>query len=135
MLAARVQEGSLDLGSVDHAIFTTAECGGSMLSDSTRVVLWQAFGVPVYELLMSAQGALLASECEAHEGWHVQPNARFAAINDEIVLLTGGKSATPTGLTGRLEASRCPCGRAGVRVLCAEHDSSLSAIRTIAATA
>jgi hypothetical protein len=135
MLAARVQEGALDLTSVDHAIFALGECGQSALADTTRVVLWQAFGVPIYELLMSAQGMLLASECEAHEGWHVEPGARFAAINDEIVLLTGGKSATPTGLTGRLEVNRCPCGRAGVRILPAEQQSGPGSSRTLAATA
>jgi phenylacetate-coenzyme A ligase PaaK-like adenylate-forming protein len=116
-LAQCVQSRAFDLSSVDHAIFAITVCGEEALSDRTRVVLWQAFGVPVYELLVSANGTLLGSECEAHDGWHVEPNVRFAIIDGKIAYVASGRTGEPTGLAGRLESGRCACGRLGVRIL------------------
>src|SRR5581483_2647827 len=46
------QRGILDLESIDHAMFALTRCGDQPLSDVSRVVLWQAFGVPLYELFV-----------------------------------------------------------------------------------
>lgn len=133
MIATRVQERTLDLSSVDHAVFVLTQWGRSALSDTSRVVLWQTFGVPVYELFMSAQGMLVACECEAHDGWHVQPNVKFAVADGEIFLLAPGESGP--GKAGRLETGRCACGRAGLRIVCTEPQASLNGARQLAATA
>ena len=50
-LAERVKLGTIDVKSVDRVVFVLTQCGDIPLSDTSRVVLWQTFGVPVYELL------------------------------------------------------------------------------------
>jgi hypothetical protein len=116
-LAGRVALGTVDFGSVDHAIFVVTECGERPLADVSRVMLWQAFGVPVYELFFSPGGALLAGECEAQEGWHIEPGASFWLSRGELIVHEDRRGALPTGLTGHLESEPCPCGRAGTRIL------------------
>ncbi|MGH9583306.1 MAG: hypothetical protein ACRD4O_10255 [Bryobacteraceae bacterium] len=136
MLAIRVQEKTLDLSSVDHAIFVTAQCGDPALAETARVVLWQTFGVPVYELFMDAAGKLLASECEMHAGWHIEPHVKLATAGGEVVLLTPGKSPEPLAPAARVETGLCPCGRPGVRILSAERrPAARSGRTTLAATA
>lgn len=114
-LAQRVEANVLDLSSVDHAIFALTHCGGEPLNDVLRVVLWQAFGVPVYELFMGRSG-VLACECEAHDGWHVEPGLNFRVSNGELLVDGFGAKPMPTGLSGSIETAICPCGREGPRL-------------------
>src|SRR5690349_25008401 len=44
-LAGRVELGIVDVRSVDRVVFVLTQCGDRPLSDTLRVVLWQAFGV------------------------------------------------------------------------------------------
>lgn len=125
----------LDLTSVDRALFALTCCGDQPLRDVSRVVLWQAFGVPVYELFIGAGGALLASECQAQEGWHVESGARFSLMNRELVVRTRDRIETPTGLTARLESKLCPCGRAGMRIIDVEPLALIRVRRALAAIA
>lgn len=135
-LAARIHENVLDLSSVDHAIFVTTECGQPPLSDTARVVLWQTFGVPVYELLIGAGGKLLASECEAHNGWHLEPNVKLETADGELCVAALGKDLPqPIGLTARAETGLCPCGRAGTRILQVERKPPARVGRRLAAIA
>src|SRR5579875_755388 len=90
IIAERVELGRLDLTSVDHAIFIVTECGNKPVVDTTRVVLWQTFGVPVYELFVSAAGYLLAAECEAYEGWHIQAGANFSVVHRKLIVDIAG---------------------------------------------
>ena len=55
-LVERVELGRVDVRSVDHVVFVLTECGDRPISDPSRVVLWQTFGVPVIELLAGADG-------------------------------------------------------------------------------
>lgn len=135
MLAVRVQEKALDLASVDHAIFVTSECDASTLTDSARVVLWQTFGVPVYELLTDSKGQLLACECEAHDGWHVEPHVNCEIDGDEVLLRLSGRRSAPTRLATKIDTDVCPCGRAGARILPAERKLPAQPGRRLAATA
>lgn len=133
-LAERVQLHTIDLRDVDRAIFVLTECGDKPLTDVLRVVLWQTFGVPVYELFMG-EGLLLASECEIHEGWHVEPPAAFSVVSNELVIDTPGRYRLRTGLIGHLEEELCPCGRPGLRVTHLRSSSSPNSRRQLAATA
>jgi len=63
-------------------------------------VLWQTFGVPVYELLVGAEGILLARECELQEGWHAQPYAIFSVTDNELLVKAFRQKALRTGLFG-----------------------------------
>lgn len=135
MLAVRAQEKSLDLSCVDHAVFATSECGEPPLTDAARVVLWQTFGVPVYELFLDAAGELLASECEMHDGWHLEPHVKLAAAGPDMLLLRSGKSQPPMRLAARVETAVCPCGRTGLRLLPSAQKPPAVPGRILAATA
>ncbi len=99
MLATLSDAGAIEISSVDTAIFVASELGASAITDVERVVFWQAFAVPVYEVLISRDGRLMASECEAHAGWHLEPGIPHGRI-----------------LPGRIETSVCACGRKEPRV-------------------
>ena len=107
----------LDLSCVDRAIVVlTYSCSG-LLDDVFRVVLWQTFGVPVYELLLGPNSFLIAAECEVHEGWHVQPEAEIFFNGDEVTCLFRSHPPVQTGWTGRLESEPCACGRSSGRLM------------------
>jgi hypothetical protein len=133
-LAERVDLRVIELSSVDHAIFVLTTCGGEPLSDVLRVVLWQTFGVPVYELFIAGPGLVAASECEAHEGWHVEPGLAFSLLNEELVLDGFARKRLATGLTATIVHQPCPCGRPGDRLLNVERCADRPA-RRLAATA
>src|SRR5581483_2433337 len=104
-LAALADAGTLDFSSIDTAVLVGTNLAFGTISDVERVVLWQAFGVPVYELLLAPDGQLIASECEAHEGWHIEAHM-------ERRTLAGGTS---------LESAKCACGRTEPRIMPANH--------------
>lgn len=114
-LAQRVKSSLIDLSSVDHAVFALTYGGAEPLSDVMRVVLWQAFGVPVYELFIG-RGGILAAECETHEGWHVEPGAAFRMDDGELLFDGFGARAVRTGLHASIETEPCPCGRTTPRI-------------------
>ena len=58
-----------------NAIIALVRPGEPRLSADDRERLWQSFRVPVFEQRIDASGALLAAECEAHNGLHIEsPN-------------------------------------------------------------
>jgi hypothetical protein len=115
-LAEQVELGTVDIRSVDRAVFVLTACGGTPVSDVARVVLWQTFGVPVRELLIGAEDILLACECELQEGWHPQPYATFSIHQNELLVHAFRQQARRTGLLGNIESALCPCGRPGMRL-------------------
>ncbi len=117
-LAEKIRMGEVALQSVDHAIFVLTSTGDAPADDTLRVVLWQTFGVPVYELFVGADGTVLAGECEAHEGWHVEPGSRFYQANGkELVADSRYIKGIRTGLSAIIERERCVCGRWGARLI------------------
>ncbi len=116
-LVERVDLHTVRLTSLDHSIYVLTEVGDKPLTDVVRVVLWQRFGVPVYELYTDGRGSLLAFECEAHEGWHVEPNSHLAARNGELVWQSTVGNPVRTGLPRHLVMEACACGRAGARMV------------------
>lgn len=56
-----------------------------LLGEADRDFLWDRFRVPVFEYLMDASGTIVARECEAHDGLHVESgvqNLRGPRIRD-----------------------------------------------------
>jgi len=90
-LADQKQRGLLDLPSLDTAIVVLTSLDDSPLADHHRDLLWHAFGVPVFEQLCAADGAVLARECEVHDGLHFQ-------------------SSDPPGIAGSVVTDHCACG-------------------------
>ena len=116
-IAEQVELGMLDLSSVDHALIVVTQCGLEPLTDVARVVLWQTFGVPVFEIFTSLDYTVLASECELHEGWHLEADVQLDFLQGELVLNAHGNSGLRTGMTGRIDEEPCPCGRSTPRVM------------------
>ena len=83
-LAAHVERRSLDLRQLDRAVFALTDCRDMPLRETARAAFWQAFGVPVYELLLGGDGSLLAAECEAYEGWHIESGITFSASEGQL---------------------------------------------------
>jgi len=78
--------------SLTHALVVLERPGWPRLTEPDRDLFWRAFRVPVFEQIIGPSGQLLAGECEAHEGLHIEaPGLRLAA---EIV-----------------DSAACPCGR------------------------
>jgi hypothetical protein len=130
-----VELGTVDVRSVDHVVFVLTECGDRPISDVSRVVLWQTFGVPVRELLVGADGILLACECQAQDGWHPQPYATFSVSGNELVAHAFRHKGMRTGMLGYIEAAACPCGRPGTRLMNVKPLGREDIQRELAATA
>jgi len=43
-----------------------------LLTEERRDGLWQSFRVPIFEQIVTENGAVLAAECEAHDGCHIE---------------------------------------------------------------
>ena len=66
-----------------HALIILREPWEPGLTSSDRDRLWRAFRVPLFEQIIAEDGVLLAAECEAHNGLHIE-SRRFAAGDHEI---------------------------------------------------
>ena len=89
-----------------HAVFALQGPDNPFLGDRQRDILWEAFQVPIFALLLDREGRLAGWECEAQDGLHVGG----AWVEEEIWvyrLLTS---------VGELESAPCECGRPGERV-------------------
>jgi hypothetical protein len=134
-LVEQVELGTVDLSSVDHAVIALTSCGQRPISDVERVVFWQTFGVPVYELFIGFDNAILGYECELHEGWHLAPKVGLSQFNGELMVDAPGVSGLRTALTGFVTGDKCPCGRAGRRLMNMEAVERLDLNTRWAATA
>ena len=61
--------------SLTHSIIVLWRAGEPRLSEADRDALWSAFRVPVFEQVIGKSGKLLAAECEAHDGLHIESPA------------------------------------------------------------
>jgi hypothetical protein len=86
-----------------HAVIVLESPGDAPLSIGEREQLWRAFRVPVFEQIIGPHGRLLAADCEAHDGLHVE---------------TSGLSWADLQWPGyRLEPGACGCGRKTPRLV------------------
>lgn len=97
-----------DCPELTHAVIVLERQSDGLLTEADRNRLWRAFGVPIFEQVISDGGELLASECEAHCGLHIQVT-EFAFDID-------------TDRDSRrfvVETARCACGRENPRLVMA----------------
>jgi hypothetical protein len=73
------------------------------LSAEVRDMIWTRWGVPVYEFLTDRTGAVLASECDAHEGLHVHSPSIEAEARECGCGITG--PMLPIGVRGEMAAA------------------------------
>ena len=83
--------------SLTHSIIVLWRAGQPRLSEADRDTLWAAFRVPVFEQVIGKSGKRLATECEAHDGLHIESSA-FPLENENV------------------EGAACPCGRKTPRI-------------------
>lgn len=95
----------------------------STLSEQDRNDLWSAFEVPIFEQCLGPGGAVLAWECEAHDGLHiVEENViveQDASSGLILTCLTGYRYPAirvVAGCTANVEKRACGCGHAGPRL-------------------
>ncbi len=116
-LAEATLHGTAAPPSLDMAVVSLTGVGRPVLRPAQRDLLWLALRVPVFEQFRGPAGQLLAWECEAHLGLHVETDrARFVVdkTNGELRMrLTEGSPAIPTGIQGRILTEQCRCGRPG----------------------
>lgn len=91
-LADRKTRGLIDLSSLNVAIVVLTSLDDSPLTDDHRDLLWRAFGVPMFEQLRAWDGAVIARECEVHDGLHFD------------------ESLAVVDLPGQVVFERCECG-------------------------
>lgn len=116
-LARATENGQARFATLDRALLVVTDCRDVPLRDASRLVLWRAFGLPMYELLLGGDGAPIAFECDAHDGWHIEDNVAFSTVNGELWYQRKRELSQGTGLTGELSDDLCPCGQRGKRIL------------------
>jgi hypothetical protein len=94
-LADRKVRGLFDLPSLNTALVVLTSIEDSPLADHHRDLLWRAFGVPVFEQLRDARGIVIASECEVHDGLHLNNSEAFSLLGDIITEHCACGSETP----------------------------------------
>jgi hypothetical protein len=82
----------LGISPPSHAVIVLFWRDDPRLTDSDRERLWAAFRVPVFEQVISRRGILLATDCVAHGGLHLE-SPSFAPGEEH------------------LDRSLCACGR------------------------
>lgn len=119
------EEGRLSWDGWQYPLVVFSDVTTGLLTEERRRSLWEAFDLPIYEQLRGFGGELLAYECDAHDGFHVNENvARFerCAGSDRLLLstLSPGPAAVQrldTGWTGEVETGPCACGAVPKRLV------------------
>lgn len=96
-----------------HALVVLRREWEPAISVEDRARLWHAFHVPLFEQIVAEDGTLLAAECEAHCGLHIQ-SRRFIAGDHEV------------------DRAQCDCGRTSPRLIDLK---KVEALNKVAATA
>ena len=115
-LAARIVAGEPVSGRGARRLLVYTQPGERMLDPELRDRLWQAFELPIFVQLRGFEGELLASECEAHEGMHLETESGiFEVLDGELVLTSLLGLRHPvlrlrTGLEGKIVPGACLCG-------------------------
>ncbi|HUQ90913.1 MAG TPA: hypothetical protein VM120_04465 [Bryobacteraceae bacterium] len=124
-LAEAALDGRLRLGSLRRAILAFTGLKHGCLKQSDRDLLWRAFRTPVFEQFRGFSQELLAWECEAHDGLHVEEeNAIFETPRGGGEILLTSLDCTEysilrigTGMTARLLTATCGCGDSSPRLV------------------
>ncbi len=110
-----------------HSVIAFVILRQAFLSDEAREMFWRVFKVPVFGQIFGLSGELLAWECEAHEGYHIQDGRSVIEVDrhggePELLVTSLAGLRRPairlaTGLTGSIERSTCGCGIEGPRLV------------------
>ena len=120
-LADQEQRHLLEMPRLTTAVVVLTSLADGPLADHHRDLLWRSFGVPVFEQLRGWDGAVIARECEVHDGLHVDDSAAILEVHEgELIAtpLTGQQGPmveepilrARTGLTVKIVTEHCECG-------------------------
>lgn len=115
-LADRRRRGLLLLPELKVAVVVLTSLAPPPLSLCDRELLWRAFGVPVFEQLRGWDGAIIARECEVHDGLHIDETSAILQMHEGELLVTQLRVPgepilrARTGLTGEILPGFCECG-------------------------
>lgn len=124
-LAESVRGASFALPPLEHAVIAFSRVGEDPISEADRELFWQIFQVPIFEQLLGFDGRVVARECEAHDGLHIEEDdalvEQLEGRGSELYLTSLTDLRYPalrvgTGLGFCLAHGACGCGRAGPRV-------------------
>jgi hypothetical protein len=101
------------VGSVRNALIVLVRPDEPSLAEEDRNRLWRAFRVPVFEQRIDGLCNLLAAECEAHDGLHLESPAAMPREGEMV------------------ETATCGCGRITPRLIAPERET----LRKVAAYA
>lgn len=123
-LARGIETGHLWIPPLTHSVVAFAGLVEGPLSEEDLDLFWRVFQVPIHEQFYGFSGELLAWECEAHQGLHINPkSAVFEEGNSgELLVSLIGNPYQPvfrlvSGLSGSLVSTECACGLAGPRIM------------------
>jgi hypothetical protein len=83
---------------LSHAVVVMGRWEDVRVTEADRERLWSRFRVPVFEQIIAEDGSLLAAECEAHDGLHIESDALRVDARD-------------------VNGSACACGRMTPRLV------------------
>lgn len=89
---------SLGSNGPTHAVLVLTDEGKECISDGDRDDLWRLYGVPAFEQVITADGRLLAWECEAHDGLHLTESAQPPARVEIVTGTCDCKAAAPRAM-------------------------------------
>jgi len=95
----------IELPSLSFALVVFTGPSRPRLDFQHRERLWRAFQVPVFEQFCGPDAAVIAHECEAHDGLHLAPRAGARIVDGELRI-----GSYATGLTALLDTAHCECG-------------------------
>jgi hypothetical protein len=102
------------LPSLRNVLIALVRPGEPGLSEEARERLWWAFRVPIFEQRIDDDCTLLAAECEAHEGLHIEASGVFPRANES------------------LETAKCGCGKTTPRLMMREKVGNLRRVAAYA---
>ena len=95
--------------SLGYSLIVVAQPEDPLLTFAQRRKLWSTFAVPVFQQIVGPKGLLLAAECEAHDGLHIE--------------------SPKLALAGRaVEWAVCGCGRSTPRLKWAQASDPVQAL-------
>ncbi len=100
--------------SLRNAVIALVRPGEPRLTEEDRERLWRAFRVPVFEQMIDQLGRLLAYECEAHDGLHVESPGISPRMGEV------------------LETAPCGCGKTTPRLTAPERAENLRRVAAYA---
>jgi hypothetical protein len=121
-LADMKHRGLFDLPSLTVAIVVLTKLDDLPLAAHHRDMLWRAFGVPVFEQVRGWDDAVIARECEVHDGLHIVESAAIPHLHNDELLVTQLSCVDDlivrarTGLSAEIVIEHCECGNEAPRL-------------------